>query len=298
MSRVVDETGPPAWFRDACASPSTTGSVEVAGATVCYERWGRATATAGARPLLLIHGTAANRRWWTHVAPLLAEHRPVVAMDLSGHGDSDHRATYDFSTWVEEVAAVLSDVAPTVSWHVVGHSLGGSIAAVAAQRMDLPLETVILCETIRNPRDSQHPVMVDRPRAYYPSRRSALDRFAKIEASSSSASFVLDHLADHSVVERPAGWTWKHDTALPVILQPIVPALDGLFAGARCPLAIVRGSEGKMPTSDLEPLLAVAGRPVPVVTIADCGHHPMLDAPLALIEVLDGLTTKSPTDDQ
>lgn len=39
-------------------------------------------------PVLLLHGHPQTLSTWLHVAPRLAEHRSVVAMDLRGYGDS------------------------------------------------------------------------------------------------------------------------------------------------------------------------------------------------------------------
>ena len=43
---------------------------------------------------MLVHGGAAHSRWWDHIGPLLADGRLVVAIDLSGHGDSARRESY------------------------------------------------------------------------------------------------------------------------------------------------------------------------------------------------------------
>ena len=47
-------------------------------------RWG-----ARDRPgVVLVHGGAAHAHWWVSIAPHLARDYAVVALDLSGHGDS------------------------------------------------------------------------------------------------------------------------------------------------------------------------------------------------------------------
>src|SRR5437763_1787423 len=64
--------------------------------------------------------------WWDHVAPLLSSHR-VVALDLSGHGDSGRREIYDMRQWAREIVTV----AEAEALHrpvVVGHSMGGWVA--------------------------------------------------------------------------------------------------------------------------------------------------------------------------
>src|SRR5262249_32001254 len=74
--------------------------------------------------LVLVHGGAQNAHTWDTVA--LALDRPLVAVDLPGHGHSDWRE--DRRYWpadnAEELARVLPVLAPSPRL-VVGMSLGG-----------------------------------------------------------------------------------------------------------------------------------------------------------------------------
>ena len=98
---IANESAPK-WFVDALAAPVETGRVTVAGASIAYRAWGEED-----RPgIVLVHGGMAHSRWWDHVAPQLAAGCRVVALDLSGHGDSDHREGYSLDLWAEEVLAV------------------------------------------------------------------------------------------------------------------------------------------------------------------------------------------------
>ena len=76
----------PEWFRRAVDVPYADGVVEVERARRCTTSRGRARA---ARPRV-IHGGGAHAHWWTHVAATFAPHFHVVAIDLTGHGDSGH----------------------------------------------------------------------------------------------------------------------------------------------------------------------------------------------------------------
>src|SRR3954466_9403501 len=112
----------PAWFSRALATAPEHRDVEVDGTRVHYRAWG----PAGAPGLVLVHGGAAHSGWWDHVAPLLSSHR-VVALDLSGHGDSGRREIYDMRQWAREIVTVTEAEAldrPVV----VGHSMGGWVA--------------------------------------------------------------------------------------------------------------------------------------------------------------------------
>src|ERR1700729_2075043 len=95
----------PAWFSAALAAPVEDGSVDVDGARVRYRAWG----DRGARGVVLVHGGAAHARWWDHVGPQLSAGLRVVALDLSGHGDSDWREQYSLGRWAAEVVAVAAE---------------------------------------------------------------------------------------------------------------------------------------------------------------------------------------------
>src|SRR5437763_8374741 len=111
----------PNWFREALAVPFTNGQVRVAGAGIHYLAWGEA----GRRGLVFVHGGGAHAHWWTHIAATFAGEFRIVAVDLSGHGDSDHRENYVLEQWTEEVLAAADDA--RISGHpvVIGHSMGG-----------------------------------------------------------------------------------------------------------------------------------------------------------------------------
>ena len=52
--------------------------------------WSGGGSPAGAG-LVFVHGGGAHAHWWTHVAASFAGEFRVLAIDLSGHGDSGHR---------------------------------------------------------------------------------------------------------------------------------------------------------------------------------------------------------------
>lgn len=93
----------------------------------------------GAAPpeLVLIHGGAQNAHTWDTVA--LALDRPLAAVDLPGHGRSDHRPDHRYGprSMADDVAAAVSALAPEAE-AVVGMSLGGLTAiALAAEHPQL-----------------------------------------------------------------------------------------------------------------------------------------------------------------
>src|SRR5260221_503310 len=100
----VESTGPPPWFTAAMDAPVEQHAVEVDGTTIAYRAWG----DCGDVGLVLVHGGGAHARWWDHIAPLLERGRRVVALDLSGHGDSGRRDAYTLDHWSKEALAVAA----------------------------------------------------------------------------------------------------------------------------------------------------------------------------------------------
>src|SRR3954470_14539210 len=113
--------GAPQWFRDALAVPFSDERVSVARADIHYVAWGEP----GRRGLVFVHGGGAHAHWWTHVAARFAGEFRVVAVDLTGHGDSDHRDSYAFEQWTDEVIAVAAISGVDGPPVVIGHSMGG-----------------------------------------------------------------------------------------------------------------------------------------------------------------------------
>lgn len=89
------------------------------------EQWG--AGDTGARRALLLPGiTSSAATMWELGEGLTAAGWSAVAVDLPGHGRSGPAASYRFTDVAEMLAAQLG-----VAWDlIIGHSLGGAIAAV------------------------------------------------------------------------------------------------------------------------------------------------------------------------
>ena len=55
-------------------------------------------------------------------APLLTDGWRVVAVDLSGHGDSDRRDRYSLDTWAREVLGVVAEAGTTAPWDTIAQA--------------------------------------------------------------------------------------------------------------------------------------------------------------------------------
>jgi pyruvate dehydrogenase E2 component (dihydrolipoamide acetyltransferase) len=78
-------------------------------------------------PILMVHGFGADLSAWRPLAMDLATDRPVLALDLPGHGASHAHMAASFDAMAAALAASLPAAA-----HLVGHSLGAALAVRAA----------------------------------------------------------------------------------------------------------------------------------------------------------------------
>jgi pyruvate dehydrogenase E2 component (dihydrolipoamide acetyltransferase) len=118
----------PAASEDEEGAGSIFQTVEVDGIGVRYARRGLEEGT----PVLFIHGFGGDLDNWLFNIDAVAEHSPVIAFDLPGHGQSDVKLP---GTTVAALAAFVLHFLDTITVktaHLVGHSLGGAIAAQLA----------------------------------------------------------------------------------------------------------------------------------------------------------------------
>jgi pimeloyl-ACP methyl ester carboxylesterase len=277
----------PDWFTHALEQPYESREVDVEGARIAYRAWGKA----GAAPVVLVHGGAAHAGWWDTTAPYLAADHRVIAIDLSGHGDSDRRKSYAITTWANEVMAVAgaeSDLVPVI----FGHSMGGFVALTAGRDHGPSLLGVAAIDSPVRELSAEAKAWIaagghgDIPgNKVYADRETILGRFRTLPEDTSTLSYVKDHIAEGSIVEVDAGWTWKFDPH--IFLSSRMEPEE--LAAIDCEVALIRGERG-MATSDITDLVAERlGGHVPVTLIPDAGHHIMLDQPVALIAVLQTL---------
>ncbi len=270
----------PEWFEHAVSAPNDEHVVEVEGCPIHYLRWGKP----GLPGLVLVHGGAAHAHWWDHVAPLLAQDEYcVVALDLSGHGDSGRRERYPNETWAAEVLAVAEHAGIAGPPIVVAHSMGGWVAVTAAaEQPDALAGIVILDSPVRRPTPEEEAAKEGHafgPLRRYPSIDDALARFRTVPDQPTSLPYVVDHVARTSLCEVDGGWTWKFDPQIFAFRPPTGEHLRRV----QCRVALFR-SEFGLVTPDIGAYMyEQLGRVAPVIVLPLAGHHAMLDQPLPLV---------------
>jgi pimeloyl-ACP methyl ester carboxylesterase len=277
----------PEWFRRALAVPFEDREVVVDGARIHHLVWGRP----GRRGLVFVHGGGAHAHWWTHVAARFADDFRVVAIDTSGHGDSDHREAYSLDQWTEEVVAVAEAGGIDGPPVVVGHSMGGFVTIATAARHAERVAGVIVCDSpATEPGPEVEAANVGQafgtPRTYA-TLDEGLARFRTVPAQDHYLDYVMDHVGRRSLGRVEGGWRWKFDRRIFAqfrggIRASAVPYLSRV----RCRFALLRSENGLVTPDIGASMYEQLGRVAPVIEIPDAGHHAMLDQPLLLLTAI------------
>lgn len=277
----------PDWMAAALLAPYEERTLRVEGCQIHYLRW-----NSGRKPgLILVHGGAANAHWWRVLVPMLTRDYDVVALDLSGHGDSGHRDEYPRDLWAHEileVAAAEFSGKPVV----IGHSLGGLVTIVAASLFGDRLAGAIIVDSpVHRPSpESQEGKAgrVFRNVKVYPDVETIVSRFRLLPDQPEAHPALLDDVARHSFREVAGGFSWKFD---PRIFDNIAQdQMRHQLAHVHCRLALLRGELSRVvPFETGEYMYELLDRAAPLVEIPQGHHHLMFDQPLALIAAIRAL---------
>jgi pimeloyl-ACP methyl ester carboxylesterase len=94
-------------------------------------------------PFVFIHGLCADLNGWRPLFRLLPETRAALAIDLPGHGLSPLGEEASFDALVDAARSVMIEEGATRA-HLVGHSLGGAVAAALSQAPGLATLSLML----------------------------------------------------------------------------------------------------------------------------------------------------------
>jgi pimeloyl-ACP methyl ester carboxylesterase len=104
----------------------------------------------GDTALIFLHGWCGDRAYWKHQVDAFAADYRVVSLDQAGHGESGK----DRKDWsVSSLAGDVEAVAKALGLKrviLVGHSMGGPVALLAAKRMPGTVVGVVGVDTLQN----------------------------------------------------------------------------------------------------------------------------------------------------
>ena len=262
--------------------------VPLTGGSLSAIVWGEAPAQA-----VLVHGSAQNAHTWDTVAIALG--RPVVAVDLPGHGRSAWRSDHDYSpaTLASALASGIEALAPDARL-LVGMSLGGLAGiALAARRPDLvrSLALVDITPGVDAAKARSITAFVSGP-TRFASFDEILDHTVRHNPGRSEAS--LRRGVIHNASELDDGsWAWRWDPE-GMAVRSEEPGRDQRWlwddlAATAMPVTLVQG--GRSPVVDDADITALLQRrpDAQVVVVHGAGHSVQGDQPLELARLLGGL---------
>lgn len=284
----LDWTGPPNVER-------VSVEVDESGRRVSALRWGGPSSSPASPEIVLIHGGAQNAHTWDTVC--LALDRPVLCVDLPGHGHSDWRE--DHSYWpahlADDVAVVVRELAPDAEL-VVGMSLGGITAiCLAAQHPDLVRRLAIVDVTPGVDHAKAEPIVafVSGPETFV-SFDEILERTVQFNPTRSVSSLRRGIL--HNAKENPDGsWTWRWDPMrewnFPEGEMPDFASLWDKVDAIACPILFLRGAAAGSVVGDEDQAELVRRQPdATVEVVAGAGHSLQGDQPIETARLLAEFT--------
>ena len=243
--------------------------------------------------LVLLHGGAQNAHTWDTVA--LALERPLVALDLPGHGHSSHRD--DHAYWPEQnavaVESAVRELAPKAK-AVVGMSLGGLTSIALTDRAPDLVRAVYLVDVtpgVNREKASAITQFVDGPE-YFESFQEILDRTIAFNPTRTEASLRRGVL--HNAIEDADGrWRWRYDLPRRGSGEgddgKIIPGLDTLWDAigrVQVPLTLLRGALSPVVDDDDVGELQRRNPSARVIVVDGAGHSIQGDRPLELAQIL------------
>ncbi|HUV10495.1 MAG TPA: alpha/beta hydrolase [Acidimicrobiia bacterium] len=248
-------------------------------------RWGDRPAE-----LVLLHGGAQNAHTWDTVA--LALDRPLVAIDLPGHGHSDHRDDGPFSPRenAADVAVAIQALAADARM-VVGMSLGGLTSiALTAIVPEVVRRLTLVDVTPGVDRDKAAPIaqFVSGPESFA-SFDEILARTIEFNPTRSEVSLRRGIL--HNAVPRDDGrWVWRYQRPRLAETADIPADFATLWddvSKISVPVMLTRGDAAGSVVDDGDVAELLRRQPsARVEVVAGAGHSIQGDQPIELATLL------------
>ena len=240
------------------------------------------------KPVIALHGWLDNAATFSRLAPRLQGLR-IVALDLPGHGHSDHRpigAGYNIWDYAHDVL----QVAEQFGWQhfsLLGHSMGAIVSVLLAGALPERVERLALIDGVipyTGEADSAPQklgsaleallAVNDKRKPVYASFDQAVE--ARMKGVGAVSREAAEMLAQRGLMPVPGGYTWRTD---PRLMLPSAMRLTRAHALAfvnrvACPTSLVLAEQGLMTQPEL--LELVEGFPFDIRRLAG-GHHLHLD---------------------
>ncbi len=242
--------------------------------------------------MMLLHGTGDNACTWDLLAPHLASHFRVIALDQRGHGKSGWAVppAYRCGDYMLDLAAVIAHLGLT-GMILLGHSMGALHASLYAALHPEKVAALIHVDIEPFPPDWNRKYLLGLYNNLPDSYASPEEYVAEMAKNSPFARREhLQELATKSLLWRDGRWHRTYDREILARFDNY--DLRGNLAGIRCPSLIVRGTESRVLGYQAAEVMA---RTIPSGEMADIpkATHPVhLDNPGGFREAVMGFLKK------
>lgn len=227
------------------------------------------------KPVILIHGLAGSTRWWASTRELLAEHFRVYAIDLISFGATNSRRSFVLDQAAAFLAAWLERIGVERA-NVVGHSMGGIIAADLAAAYPDRVDRLVLVAPATLPLNFGYP-------------RAMLGLLRTMPGI--SPRFVPILIADGIRAGPLALWNATR--------QILTADLRDRFCQIRAPTLLIWGERDRLVPVTVGSQLLHDVPHAKLLVMAGAGHVPMWDQPVEFVRIvtdfLDGHDRSPPT---
>ncbi|HTV43887.1 MAG TPA: acetoin dehydrogenase dihydrolipoyllysine-residue acetyltransferase subunit [Stellaceae bacterium] len=252
-------------------------AIDAGGRRLRYLELGAGAST----PLVLVHGFGGDLNSWMFVQPALAEGRRTIALELPGHGGSTKDVgTGDPDALTDAAEAMLSALG-IERCHLVGHSMGGAIAALLALRRPQRIASLALIATAGLGPEINGGFIDGFVRAGR--RREAVEALNQLVYDPASISrAMIEEVLRYKRLDGVAAalatiaGAWFPGGRQALDLRPQIAALGS-------PVQLIWGRDDRViPAAQAEPF---ASR-LPVAILDTAGHLPHLEKPVETIRLI------------
>ena len=282
-----DISNAPTWFKESISIKPSEKSINDKDGKISYSKWVSKNDTTNL--LILIHGTGAHKKWWDPIAPQFLNETNVIAVDLPGMGDSDFRNNYSIKDFGKCIFSIIDKEKIEMNIeniYIVGHSLGGQVAAYVASENKNLVTSLIMIDTFIRPPDydpSQHEGGPLRKIKHYPDKITILERFRLMPEQTCHNTWFLRYIAEYSVKETKDGWRWKFDDLMFNSLE----RLFGYKFSFNCPTLFIYGAESLLMSGNILPNIKnMYSDVMDFKKVNEAAHHVPLDKPLEIIDII------------
>lgn len=239
--------------------------------------------------IVFLHGGAQNAHTWDTVA--LALDRPLVAIDLPGHGHSDggKNGSLNVPSNAEDIAVAVSKLAPNAKL-VVGMSLGGMTSvALAGHAPELVQRLALIDVTpgVDGPKSQQIANFINGPESFL-NFDELLARTIEFNPTRTESSLRRGIL--HNALQLEDGsWVWRYRRMVESGGDhPDFSSLWDIISASSMPLLLARGMLSQSVVDDADEAELMKRRPdARIVHVEQAGHSIQGDQPVELARILN-----------